>query len=88
MTITQDWATGATLLEDLPPEKDGSPQYRALVSDTLKRCIDYAEMMTLEGRRRLHIETADGDRIEAAEIAAFFGDQAAEPAELGPAGLA
>ena len=50
MSKKHDWAIGATLLEDLPPKKDGSPQYRELVSDTLKRCFDYAEMMSLEGR--------------------------------------
>ncbi len=88
MSKKHDWAIGATLLEDLPPKKDGSPQYRELVSDTLKRCFDYAEMMSLEGRRKLHIETADGDRIEAADIAEFFGDEAAEPVTLGPPGLA
>jgi len=88
MSKTYDWAMGATLLEDLPGEKDGSPQYRELVSDSLKRCFDYAQMMSLEGRRRVHIETADGGRIEAAEIAEYFGDEAAEPAELGPPSLA
>ena len=88
MSRNYDWAMGATLLEDLPPEKDGSPQYRELVSDTLRRCFDYAEMMSVEGLGKLHIETADGGRIEAAEIAAFFGDKAAEPAAIGPAGLA
>ena len=88
MSRKHDWAIGATLLEDLPPEKDGSPQYRELVRDTLKTCFDYAGMMSLEGRRKLHIETADGDRIEAADIAEFFGDEAAEPVTLGPPGLA
>lgn len=88
MSKTYDWTTGATLLENLPPEADGSPQYRELVSDTLKRCFDYAEMMSVEGRRKLHIETADGDRIEAADIAEFFGDEAAEPVQIGPSGPA
>lgn len=88
MSETHDRAAGATLLEDLPDEKDGSRQYRELISDTLQRCYDYAGTMTPEGRARLHIETADGERIEAAEIAAHFGDEAVEAAELGPAGLA
>jgi hypothetical protein len=83
-----DWAMGATLLEDLPPEPDGSPRYRELVSDTLRRCFDYAAMMTVEGRRKLHIETADGGRIEAAELAESFGDGTAEHVTLGPARLA
>lgn len=74
MSKNYDWATGATLLEDLPPERDGSPQYRELVSGTLRRCFDYVAMMSVEGRRKLHIETADGGRIEAAELADSFGD--------------
>jgi len=82
-----DWAMGATLLEDLPPEPDGAPQYRELVSDDLRRCFDYAGMMSVEGRRKLHIETADGGRIEAAELADSFGDGAAEPVILGPSRL-
>lgn len=82
-----DWAMGATLLEDLPPETDGSPQYRELVSDNLRRCFDYAGMMSVEGRRKLHIETADGGRIEAEEIAGSFGDEAAEPVTLEPSRL-
>ena len=83
-----DWTMGATLLEDLPPEPDGSPQYRELVSDTLRRCFDYAAMMSVEGRRKLHIETADGGRIEAAELADSFGDRAAEQVTLGSSKLA
>jgi len=78
---------GATLLEDLPPETDGSPHYRELVSGDLRRCFDYAAMMSVEGRRKLHIETADGGRIEAAELAESFGDEAVEHATLGPARL-
>lgn len=81
MARDYDWAMGATLLEDLPPESDGSPQYRELVSGDLRRCFDYAGTMTIEGRRKLHIETADGGRIEAAELANSFGDGAARSAE-------
>ena len=88
MSTDYDWTIGATLLQNLPPDKLGAAQYRELVSDTLQRCFDYAEMMSPEGLAKLHIETADGDRIEAVEIAGYFGDKAAEPAAVGPAGLA
>ena len=74
-----DWAAGATLLEDLPPHEDGSPQYRELIRGDLERCFDYARTMTVEGRRTLHIEIADGSRIEAIELGAFFGDAAEAP---------
>ena len=43
--------------------------------------------MTVEGRAKLHIETADGGRIEAAELADAFGDEPAEHVTLGPARL-
>lgn len=76
MAEKYDWALEATLLEDLPPEKDGTPQYRELVSGDLKRCFDYAATMTPEGRRKLHIETRSGDRIDAIELAEFFDEAA------------
>ena len=73
-TENYDWAEAATLLEDLPPERDGAPEYRELINGDLKRCFDYAATITTEGRRKLHIETARGRRIEAFELAEFFNE--------------
>ena len=79
MTEKYDWTLQATLLEDLPPEKDGTPQYRELVSGDLKRCFDYAATMTPEGRRKLHVKTSTGDRIDTAELVEFFNESAGVP---------
>lgn len=87
MSKDYDWAMEAVLLEDLPPETEGAPQYRERIKGSLERCFDHARTMTPEGRRKLHIETADGGRIEAAEIAAYFGDEAADPVALKPTDL-
>lgn len=87
MTEAINWDMDGTLLEVLPPETEGSPQYRELVAGSLRRCFDYLAMMSVEGRRRTHIETADGGRIGPEEIAAHFSDAPADPIHLRPTDL-
>jgi hypothetical protein len=87
MSGERDWEMQATLLEALPRETEGPPQFRELVRGTLRRCFEQAAIMTQEGRRKLHIETADGRRIDTGEITAHFGDSPSPPMEMKPTDL-
>ena len=87
MSHEQDLETEATLLETLPRETEGTAQFREIVSGTLRRCFEQAATMTPEARRKLHIETADGGRIDTAEIAAHFGDPPCPPVDMKPTDL-
>lgn len=87
MSAGRDLEIGATLLEALPRQTEGTAQFREIVSGTLRRCYAQAATMTVEGRRKLHIETADGGRIDTAEIAAHFGDPPCPPTEMKPIDL-
>ena len=71
-----DWSEPATLLEKLPPNKNGSPQYRELITGDLRRCFDYARTMTAEARSIAHIELIRGGRIDMDEFDAFSDDRA------------
>ena len=87
MAEERDWEAQAILLEALPRETEGQPQFRELVRGTLRRCFEQAAIMTPEGRRKLHIETADGGRIDTGEIAAHFSDVPSQPVEMKPSDL-
>ncbi len=87
MAEEREWEVQATLLEALPRETEGQPQFRELVRGTLPRCFGQAAIMTPEGRRKLHNETADGGRIDTGEIAAHFGDLPFQPVEMKPSDL-
>lgn len=87
MAENHDMDADAVLLELLPPETEGQAQYRELIRGPLERCFAQAATLTPEGRRKLHIELADGGRIETAEIAAHFGDAPLAPVDLKPTDL-
>lgn len=87
MTDAIDWDMEGTLLEVLPPETEGLRQYRELFSGSIRRCFDHLELMSVEGRRKTHIETADGGRIGPDMIAAHFDDEGAAPVDLRPTDL-
>jgi hypothetical protein len=70
-----DWSEPATLLEKLPPDKNGSPQYRELITGDLRRCFEYARKMTAEARSIAHIELNRGGRIEVNEFDAFSDER-------------
>lgn len=46
MIEDRDWEMGATLLETLPRETEGTPQFREVVGGTLRRCLEQAGTMT------------------------------------------
>lgn len=71
----RDWSEGATLLEQLPPDKNGSPQHRELITGDLRRCVDYARTMTAEARHIAHIELVRGGRVELKEFDEFADDR-------------
>lgn len=87
MAEERDMAAEAVLLETLPRETEGDRQFRELVRGTVERCFTQAGTLTPAARRRLHIELADGGRIDTAEIAAHFGDPAAPEVDLKPTDL-
>lgn len=71
-----DWSEPAALLERLPPDKDGSPQYRELITGDVRRCVDHAATLTAEARSITHIELVRGGRIALDELDAFADDRA------------
>jgi len=87
MSHEHDPEAEATLLETLPRETEGTPQFREIVRGTLQRCFEQAATMTPEARRKLHIELADGGLIDSAAIAAHFGDPLAPPPDMKPTDL-
>lgn len=87
MSDARDRDAEATLLEALPRETEGQAQYRELISGTLDRCFERAGTMTPEGRRKLHIELADGSVIDTAGIAVHFGDPPGATVDMKPTDL-
>lgn len=87
MIEDRDGEMSATLLEALPRETEGMPQFREVVSGTLRRCLEHAGTMTPEAQCKLHIELTDGGRIDTDEIMAHFGHSLDRPVDMKPTDL-